>query len=432
MTDASRLRVVGGVAVLAGVVVAGAYYGTGDRAAAPPVAVSASQPAAPAETARREAAAPPAPSATAPAARHASRPGQAFGPPRFDVVRMGARGNMVVAGRAAPGAEVVLYDGEREIGRARADSRGEWVILPPEPIGAGARELSLRSRPPGGEEIAGFDTVLVVGPSEPQAVAQARAEQFSLAEGASRAGQHARAQQPETAFPAKAASPTERTDQLARLGEASGSANGGDTAGEDSLPTAGPAALARPEQALILLLPPTATAAPRSLSARPAGEVQAPLGLDLVDYDDSNTMRFAGTAPAGAQLRVYAGDRHLGDAEADPAGRWSLSPAEPPPVGRHTLRVDQLNIQRPAGVQAVRNAAVTSRIEVAFQRESLPLDTVRGGRVVVQPGNSLWRLAREAYGRGIRYTVIYQANQALIQSPDRIFPGQIFTLPQDD
>jgi nucleoid-associated protein YgaU len=50
----------------------------------------------------------------------------------------------------------------------------------------------------------------------------------------------------------------------------------------------------------------------------------------------------------------------------------------------------------------------------------------------VQPGNSLWRLAREAYGRGIRYTVIYQANQALIQSPDRIFPGQIFTLPQDD
>jgi nucleoid-associated protein YgaU len=423
MTAASRLRVVGGLAVLAGVVVAGAYYGMGDRAAAPTVAVSASLPAAPAEAARREAAAP---SATRPA----SQPGQAFGPPRFDVVRMGARGNMVVAGRAAPGAEVVLYDGEREIGRARADSRGEWVILPPEPIGAGARELSLRSRPPGGEEIAGFDTVLVVGPSEPQAVAQARAERSSPVEGASRAGPGA--QQPETAFPAKAASPTERTDQLARLGEASGSANGGDTAGEDSLPAAGPAALARPEQALVLLLPPTAAAAPRSLSARPAGEVQAPLGLDVVDYDDSNTMRFAGTAPAGAQLRVYAGDRHLGDAEADPAGRWSLSPAEPPPVGRHTLRVDQLNIQRPAGMQAVRNAAVTSRIEVAFQRESLPLDTVRGGRVVVQPGNSLWRLAREAYGRGIRYTVIYQANQALIQSPDRIFPGQIFTLPQDD
>jgi nucleoid-associated protein YgaU len=94
--------------------------------------------------------------------------------------------------------------------------------------------------------------------------------------------------------------------------------------------------------------------------------------------------------------------------------------------------VDQLNIQRPAGVQAVRNAAVTSRIEVAFQRESLPLDAVRDGHVVVQPGNSLWRLAREAYGRGIRYTVIYQANQALIQNPDRIFPGQILTLPLGD
>jgi len=185
---------------------------------------------------------------------------------------------------------------------------------------------------------------------------------------------------------------------------------------------------ARTDRPLVLLLPPTAEAAPRALSTPPAGEAQAPLGLDVVDYDDTNTMRFAGTAPAGAHLRVYANDRHLGDTEADSAGRWSLTPAEPPPVGRHTLRVDQMNIARTPASQAPASP-VASRIEVAFQRESLPPGAVRNGRVVVQPGNSLWRIAREAYGRGTRYTVIYRANQGQIRDPHLIFPGQIFAVP---
>ena len=56
-------------------------------------------------------------------------------PPRFDVVRVGARGSAVVAGRATPGAEVILLaDNGRELGRARADRRGEFVILPAEPL----------------------------------------------------------------------------------------------------------------------------------------------------------------------------------------------------------------------------------------------------------------------------------------------------------
>ncbi|WP_376093022.1 LysM peptidoglycan-binding domain-containing protein [Roseomonas sp. CCTCC AB2023176] len=140
-----------------------------------------------------------------------------------------------------------------------------------------------------------------------------------------------------------------------------------------------------------------------------------------MDYDDSNTMRFAGSAPPGAQVRVYADDRHLGDAQADGAGRWTLTPDPAPAVGRHTLRVDQMATgPRPA---------VASRIEVPFQREALPASFVRDGRVVVQPGNNLWRIAREAYGRGTRYTVIYRANQGQIRNPSLIYPGQVFAVP---
>ena len=48
---------------------------------------------------------------------------------------------------------------------------------------------------------------------------------------------------------------------------------------------------------------------------------------------------------------------------------------------------------------------------------------------MVQPGNNLWNISRVLYGRGIRYTVIYQANRDQIRDPDLIYPGQVFKAP---
>ena len=53
----------------------------------------------------------------------------------------------------------------------------------------------------------------------------------------------------------------------------------------------------------------------------------------------------------------------------------------------------------------------------------------RSGRVVIQPRNNLWKLSRVIYGRGKNYTVIYKANKDQIRNPNRIYPGQIFTIP---
>ena len=53
------------------------------------------------------------------------------------------------------------------------------------------------------------------------------------------------------------------------------------------------------------------------------------------------------------------------------------------------------------------------------------------GTARIVRGDSLWQISRRTYGRGTRYTVIYDANQPQIRNPDRIFPGQIFVLPND-
>src|SRR5690606_9221021 len=82
-----------------------------------------------------------------PAQDQAAKDGAAQPPaPSFDIVRVEPGGQAVIAGRAAPEAEVEVRSGDRVIDRVRADRRGEWVAVPSEPLGAGVQELSLAAR----------------------------------------------------------------------------------------------------------------------------------------------------------------------------------------------------------------------------------------------------------------------------------------------
>src|SRR5258708_24506545 len=60
-------------------------------------------------------------------------PAAAISAPTFDVARIGADGRAVIAGRATPGAKIVLLDGGKEIAHGEADARGEWVLLAQDP-----------------------------------------------------------------------------------------------------------------------------------------------------------------------------------------------------------------------------------------------------------------------------------------------------------
>lgn len=272
--------------------------------------------------------------------------------PSFDVVRISADGGAVFAGRAAPGADVVIRDDGQELGRVRADTTGQWVFLPPSRLAPGNRELTLTEHTAEGSELKADASVLLVVP-DPK--------------------------------PDVAVNPTPPMAVLA-----------------PDKPGA--------EASLRLLQPPP----PVGIGA------EARLGLDVVQYDDHGAISFAGSAPPGAPLRVYVDNRRIGDAESDGTGRWLLRPASAVAFGRHQIRVDQLN---PSG-------RVNARVELPFARQAEPQTPAANGAVVVQPGENLWRLARNVYGSGPRYTVIYQANRTEIRDPRLIYPGQIFTLPE--
>lgn len=59
-------------------------------------------------------------------------------------------------------------------------------------------------------------------------------------------------------------------------------------------------------------------------------------------------------------------------------------------------------------------------------------DRIVSGQAIIRRGDNLWTIARRAYGDGIRYTQIYEANNDQIRDPDLIYPGQVFTLPGTD
>jgi nucleoid-associated protein YgaU len=124
------------------------------------------------------------------------------------------------------------------------------------------------------------------------------------------------------------------------------------------------------------------------------------------------------TAAAVATASLVSGLQSAVSRAASPAGQETAREADESAV---EPRPEQASPppQPPAGssaapVQPSDNAVV----------EIPAIETAR-----VTRGDSLWRISRHAYGEGIRYTIIYDANRGTISNPNRIYPGQVFVLP---
>lgn len=147
-----------------------------------------------------------------------------------------------------------------------------------------------------------------------------------------------------------------------------------------------------------------------------AGEGAGGLTIAGVRYDSLGRLAMTGHAPARAHLRLYLDNKLIGRTRADAEGRWSDAPKLALAGNDHHIRADQIG----------EDGKVLARVEITFSPGgALPGD----GRITVEPGNSLWRLARQIYGNGYEYMSIYQANKGQIRDPNLIYPGQIIEIP---
>jgi nucleoid-associated protein YgaU len=319
--------------------------------------------------------APQAPQQAAPqASQQASAPvAEPLSPkPSFDVVRVAPGGETVVAGRAAPNAQVALMAQGRALGEARADADGQFVILPPAPLAPGEHVLSLRAQA-GGRAALSEQTVTMFVPE--RAAGGPAGETLATLDAP---GQPVRVLSGQGTSPAAAGEERPALRIVAVEAQAGG---GAFLAGE------------APPGALVRLYLNDAFAA--AVTAAPDGKwsVRVDRGMAAGSY----TVRADRIGPDGRPLsRVEA------SFEA--------------PVA--------LASQPPAQARAPAGEGEASPASAAVVRE---MRTAR-----VERGDSLWRISRSIYGEGMRYSQIYDANSAQIRNPNLIFPGQVLVVPQQD
>ncbi len=397
--------------------------------------------------------------------------------PTFDVVRVEPNGSIVIAGAASGNSEVEVLAGTSLIGTARANAAGDFALVLDEPLAPGDYQIVLRATTPDGLAATSIETAvvsvpetesgqvlaLVEEPGKPSKLitvpeakpVEEKIPQDVLEAPAPPASASAEAQNAPAETPSEQRSDDEASSQSAQETPSdTGSASG--EAVEKDLETA----RVEPDQAAAVVE-----------GAEPQVAVEA------VEIEGRQVF-VAGSATPGASVRVYANDILLGDARASEGGRFLVEAQRDMPVGDYIVRADVLDetgsevlaraavpFQREAGENlsavAPQKAAedadaaapevaveapatrtqqqtgtatqegasgVNGPVRVTEEATAPKLENVDGS-VIIRRGDTLWQISRRVYGRGVRYSTIYLANQDQISDPDLIWPGQVFKVP---
>jgi len=112
---------------------------------------------------------PPVDAATPHTAAPPSVPQPTVAIPSFDIALIGSDGRGVIAGRAQPGAKVILLDGDKELAQDQADANGEWVIVAQNPpLSAGPHELRVIQHVDGRAPVTSDQVVVAIVPDQQQ------------------------------------------------------------------------------------------------------------------------------------------------------------------------------------------------------------------------------------------------------------------------
>ncbi|MBZ3691102.1 LysM peptidoglycan-binding domain-containing protein [Phyllobacterium calauticae] len=371
-------------------------------AAQTPAAKPAEQPQAAPSTDTTAPAAAPAAGTTTPQVEAAEgKPGA----PTFDVLRVDPKGTIVLAGKAANNAKVDLLARGDILGTTKASPNGDFVIVLDDPLKPGDYQLVLRSTAPDGSAMTSLETAIVSIPETKSGQVLALVEQ---------SGQPSR---------------------LITVPEA-------------------PAGQAASNQ-------PAAAAAPTGDKPAKQPVAKARIVVEAVEIEGSKLF-IAGIADAGYTVKVYANDNLIGSTKTGADGHFLVQTTRDLPVGDYIIRADMVEkdgvtviaraavpFKREAGqrVSAVAPSATpapaatpqasTEAAPAAGSEQASGADTAKplrnvDGSVIIRRGDNLWTISRRTYGAGVRYTTIYLANKEQIQNPNRIFPGQVFSLPEKD
>ncbi len=413
--NATYIAATGAVAALS----VGAYFGVGLLSSPEPVIETPIAVSVPAPVAVVDIEPPLAETVVQPAAVELIRPS-------FDIVRIEADGTTLIAGQGASVVQIsILLDGD-PLTVADTDTSGKFVsfiTIDPSPV---ARTLSLVERRDDGDVTSEATVILapfedVVAAVEPEVVAEEIIASVVTAEPTTEV-----VKAPVVAEPV-VTEPIVEEPVIAALEEASEVPEVSETVVVAIAPVE-----AKPEpkpKAPIILLSDAngvqLLQKPQVEDVAQGPEVMSRVALATISYSDTGEVQLTGSGQVSSFVRVYLDNKPITTSRIASDGNWRT---ELPGVdtGIYTLRVDEVDEE----------GTVVSRVETPFKREDQavlteaqvePLAPV--SVITVQPGNTLWAIARDTYGDGVLYVRVFEANRDDIRDPNVIFPGQVFAIP---
>lgn len=300
--------------------------------------------------------------------------------PSFDLVRVEQDGAAMIAGSAAPGTNVSIRVDDAVVAQVTAGNDGTFASFVALETSAAPRVMTLK------DDAGQISTdQVIIAPVAPVVPVAAAPKAEAIVEAA-----------PQTS---QGNDPVESAPQPVQVAQ--------------------PVVVARPQAPAVILADETGV---RVLQA-PKTDAMTAL-LDTISYDAVGDVALTGRSD-GAFVRVYLDNAPVTTSRIDEGGNWRAGLPDVD-TGIYTLRVDELDAQ----------GDVISRVETPFQREEpdvlaaaqsagVPIEAI-----TVQPGATLWAIARDTYGDGTLYTRLFEANRESIRDPDLIFPGQVFSLPE--
>ena len=336
-------------------------------------------------------------------AESASEPDPAA--PSFDVVRVDAEGNTLIAGRAEPNSTLRIILDDTVIKEVEVDGTGMFTALLTLDPSDTPRVMQLATGDDA--QIASAENVIIA----PVARAAEAPEADVVAE----------------AMPADAAATEmvaaaetgKKPDATAMTAPDPTAVTTAEPASAEAAPGTAPAVLLATEAGIDVLQP-----------GGDAPDLVSDIALDAITYDPSGEVTLSGRGTGQGYVRVYLDNAPIQTQRIEESGRWK-APLPEVESGVYTLRIDEVNDE----------GVVVSRVETPFKREepktiaelgtgAAPESGIRLSLVTVQPGNTLWGIASRNYGEGILYVRVYEANKDRIRDPDLIYPGQVFEVPQ--
>ena len=356
--------------------------------------------------------------------------------PKFDLFSIDSSGLATIAGKGLAGQDLeIVLDGQ-VIAVVIPDDNGEFAIILDLGISNKPRSLVLRSRHKDGREVVSDETVLIT----PILETDEQDKNIIVAEESSDANSdkpkveenNHEDEQQKNIIVAEESSDTvldkpkvdennnEDTIEINSL-------NKTETVESKELDTSNVSVAIVSSKDLKVISPAVQTNAPKV----------SDVIIDAISYDAEGEVLLSGRGVVDQHIRIYVDNKPVKTRSIEADGTWSMDLQEID-AGVYILRIDQLDS----------DGVVTSRTETPFQKEtnqvakqmaalannevadSTPQIGIGLSTVIIQPGYTLWAVARKTYGFGMQYVRIYHANKDQIRDPDLIYPGQIFKLPE--